>query len=1103
MSVIKTLSDVEHVLLRPSMYIGSTVTDISSVSMLIEDKVVQDDVVYNHGLERTFLEILYNAADNVERSIRDNIDPGKIYVLVKDDKVVVKNEGNPFPIGREVDGIYDPERALGLLRSGSNFEESRSVSGTNGVGASCTNIFSTVFDVDICNHIEKKRFRVQWRNNMRVISKREISEYDGPSYTKITYICDFSRFYDSDTQHGCAGMRCYSQEMLAAFAKHCLDVSMTTGVPVVFNGKVLHVKDMYDYARYIWDINDDTKYMYFENDSTKCMIVDTESSGRTISFVNGILVQSGTHIDAWQRAICKPIYPALKKIGMSAKGAPKNVFKFLSMILICRYEDIVFSEQVKSKLISPTPSVDALDTKSLVTWKCIKTMAIRYKAIQSSLSSIDKKLDGKKRKYTKIAKLHDAQEAGGPLSHTCTLWVCEGESAGAFVVKCVDGSSNGVLPLQGKPLNVSKVDKHEYEKNTEIQCLKDTLGLSEGTDYSIDSNYTQLRYGKMVICADADVDGSGHIVGLLINYMRKMFPSLLERNPSFLFVLQTPLLKISIGRRNMNFFTTPEYKQWLSDHNNLRHTLEYKKGLGSSTDEEIEEAIECGKMKEYRWDDTAEDLLSMAFDDGHNDDRKEWVLSYDPDKGMSTLAEKYEDDTISRFVMTQLCEYSYVNTQRSIPSLIDSLKEGQRKILAVAMKMTGTTYVTDIIGKVRKSMNYHYGDQSLYRTIVTMANMCVGTNNINLLVPHGQFDSRIGATAAHARYIRSGPSKVVPLIFRPEDSILLRHREEEGKKIEPYYFMPIVPLFAINGTTGIATGFATFIPSHNPIDIIKYIVWWLKQKECNDSTPPELRPYYQGYRGKIYKVGSSWYSAGHYEEIPSRKHIKDIRITEIPVTHTIKSYINKLSSLIKDMPGKVEFKSSPSSIKRICRGVTVKEVIPNITVTGFCPQTDNPLKELGLVEKIPIDSIVLLDHDSKPRVYGSNLYDALSDYCQFRYEKYEERRHTQISIWKKQIDTLILRKKYISDVLDGTISFRHNNTLKPKSKSKMIEDITYLGYPPEFLKMSFLSLTQDSVDAIDIEIDTIRDKLSRYENTTPSSLWKEELKELHTYLTSK
>ena len=127
-------------------------------------------------------------------------------------------------------------------------------------------------------------------------------------------------------------------------------------------------------------------------------------------------------------------------------------------------------------------------------------------------------------------------------------------------------------------------------------------------------------------------------------------------------------------------------------------------------------------------------------------------------------------------------------------------------------------------------MLYHHGEQSLNQTIVSMAQDYVGSNNLNLLQPNGQFGTRLlgGKDSASPRYIYTCVAPITHTIMKNEDESLLQAQYEEGIRIEPVCFLPVVPMVLINGATGIGTGWSTTIPNHNPIEIVDRMIMKLK-----------------------------------------------------------------------------------------------------------------------------------------------------------------------------------------------------------------------------------------------------------------------------------
>ena len=174
------------------------------------------------------------------------------------------------------------------------------------------------------------------------------------------------------------------------------------------------------------------------------------------------------------------------------------------------------------------------------------------------------KTDGKKKaRLTGVAKLDDANEAGGKNGYKCTLIITEGDSAKALAVSglsVVGRDHYGIFPLRGKLLNVRDAPSTTIANNKEITELKQILGLQQGKDYSDAAALKSLRYGHLMIMTDQDHDGS-HIKGLIINFLHCYWPALLKQT-DFLREFVTPIVKVSKGKQSQPFFTLKEYDDW-------------------------------------------------------------------------------------------------------------------------------------------------------------------------------------------------------------------------------------------------------------------------------------------------------------------------------------------------------------------------------------------------------------------------------------------------------------------------------------------------------------------------------------------------------------
>jgi DNA topoisomerase II len=434
-----------------------------------------------------------------------------------------------------------------------------------------------------------------------------------------------------------------------------------------------------------------------------------------------------------------------------------------------------------------------------------------------------KKTDGsgKRSRISGLTKLDDANNAGTKNAHKCTLILTEGDSAKSLAVSglSVIGRDNfGVFPLRGKLLNVRDATHSQIMANAEISAIKQILGLQQGKVYT---DASTLRYGHLVIMTDQDYDGS-HIKGLIINFIDHFWPSLLKI-PGFLLEFITPIVKATKGKgpqkQEISFFTIPEYETWKENNNDGKGwILKYYKGLGTSTTEDAKKYFsDLGKhLKPFQAsDDGCRALIDMAFNKKKADARKEWLRGYESGIFMD---HKMDEIPIDQFINKELILFSMADNQRSIPSAVDGLKPGQRKVLFACFKrnLKNEIKVAQLGGYVAEQSAYHHGEASLYLTIVNMAQNFIGSNNLNLLEPLGQFGTRLqgGKDAASPRYIFTNLSPLARAVFHPHDDPLLNYLNDDGHSIEPEWYIPVVPMILINGGEGIGTGWSTAIPNY-------------------------------------------------------------------------------------------------------------------------------------------------------------------------------------------------------------------------------------------------------------------------------------------------
>jgi DNA topoisomerase-2 len=342
----------------------------------------------------------------------------------------------------------------------------------------------------------------------------------------------------------------------------------------------------------------------------------------------------------------------------------------------------------------------------------------------------------------------------------------------------------GIFPLKGKLLNVRGESMEKILSNEEIANLKKIVGLANKAVYSAE-DIQKLRYGKVLILTDADVDGS-HIKGLCINMFDVLWPSLLQIN-NFLGYMNTPILKARKGTKELLFYNEGEYNIWkntLSETAIRQWSIKYYKGLGTSTGKEFREYFENNKIVHFSYTEHSCDLIDMMFNKKRPDDRKHFLLNYtgvdDPANIMDTTLKSVSYD---EFINKELVAFSATDCARSIPNIMDGFKISNRKILYVMLKknITSEMKVAQLGALIAQVSSYHHGEISLIGAVIGMAQDFVGSNNINLLEPKGQFGTRRQGGKDHAseRYIFTNMGAITRKLFIEADDHILKYLDDD------------------------------------------------------------------------------------------------------------------------------------------------------------------------------------------------------------------------------------------------------------------------------------------------------------------------------------
>ncbi len=592
----------QHILDLPDTYIGSVQNDLMNVYVYDDDenKIVKKDKYITLGLYKIFDEILVNASDHSVRDKKCN----KIMVNINQElgEISVWNNGSSIPIEIHKEyNIYVPELIFGnLLTSGNYDQKGKIVGGKNGLGSKAGNIYSTRFDVEICDPQRKKKYFQRFTNNMYDKEEPIITSIDknAESYTKITFVPDYKRF----------GLKNLTDDMVGLMKRRVYDTAGTTNenVNVWLNGKHLDIKSFRDYIGMYYDSDEMPNLIYeeFNERWTLGVIYDPNAGFQHMSFVNKISTfKGGTHLDYISRQIVEKVtehilsQPKYKTLKIKPHQIKENLTIFINSVV----EDPSFSSQAKEELTTKASSFNIkceLDDRFI--GKICKTGLINELVQIAQIKQMGEleKSDGKKTTNLKtLTKLDDAKSAGTKRSSECRLILTEGDSAKTFAIsglEIIGRDLYGVFPLKGKLLNVRDATPNQLLSNEEIKNLKQILGLKQNTVYT---DTKKLRYGGIIILTDQDVDGS-HIKGLLINFFHYFWPELLKID-GFIQSIATPIVKVYKNSDTKKqepeiFYTLTEYKKWCEkqgDDLNKKYKIKYFKGLGTSTASEAKESF--------------------------------------------------------------------------------------------------------------------------------------------------------------------------------------------------------------------------------------------------------------------------------------------------------------------------------------------------------------------------------------------------------------------------------------------------------------------------------------------------------------------------------
>lgn len=1077
------LNEIDHILQRPDITVGSKNVLKSKHYIYCNNSIKEEEIRSCSAIERIFIECVANCLDNIEKSKIENIKYKEIRINLntENSEISLYNDGKFIKINKTDNNLnlYNHEMVFGILRTSSNYNDdiSREICGKNGIGVKCANIFSEYFIVEGYDPDNNLYYKQKWENNMKKKNNPIIYEAEADSslkknktgFTKITYKTDFSQF---------KGLSSY-KDIEKIFHKIIIDASLIcciNNINLIYNDERIQIKSLLEYAKLFQDTNDDMKYieLYFEKDV--CILsYGSFINNNPVSFVNNLLTpDNGKHVDAWKSKIIEVIN---SKFNVNFSKYFQQYFKIFLLSTVDKPE---YDSQNKNKLVFPNIKISLENKYINKIQKFVNSLSI----IQNIERDIEiKNIKKMCKSNNKVDnKDYDAPNKNNPKKNI--LIICEGLSAKTYAVaglkvgltirtnsgeyETYKGRDNiGIYPLRGKLLNVRNSTTEKIYKN---KVIFDLLKILNITDKKID----KIAYSKILIIPDPDTDGI-HIEGLIINFLHYFCPEIIQ---NFIYSMKIPIIKV----KKHLFFSLEEFKKAEEINNFNNHNIKYYKGLGTSTVEDVENTF-GKKIIKYVYDEETDEKINLAFLKTNVEERKKWVKSFTKERNL--ISNNYndatqQDENISFFIDNKLILYSLYDCKRSIPNLIDGLKDSQRKVVYGILKYNKpkSIKVAQLGAFIAQVTDYKHGEQNLFETIIKMAQDFCGSNNIPLLKNEGMFGTRLegGCDYANARYIFTNTTRFLDKVIRKEDSIILEYEEKDES--EPKIYYPIIPILFLNGSIGIGTGFSCNIPMYNLTDLINIIKKWLEDLHDIDDME-EPTPYYNKFKGNIMKIDNNRFeTVGIFKRITEHKII----IEELPVN----SYPSKFKELLTEL----KEKNIIISWENNCEIEKINFTINLNSDAGILTDCEI-IKMFKLKTFLNTNNIVVFDHNHT--IKELSFKNCMMLYMKNRYNAYAFRKYKLVEKMKSELNIAQKKLNFLIDVENSNIIvFKKDES----SIKQQYFELNKCEIEPSFLNIPLINFTKKYIEKMQNNVSIMKKELVEYSKKTVKDLWLEELEEL-------
>jgi len=718
----------------------------------------------------------------------------------------------------------------------------------------------------------------------------------------------------------------------------------------------------------------------------------------------------------------------------------------------------------------------------------------------------------------------------------------------------IGSDAYGIFPLKGKLLNVRDAAPKQLLENEEIINIKKIIGLQHNKTYT-DINELRYGGIILMCDQDYDGFHIKGLLMNFFHYFWPSLLQFHDYIYALATPIVKATRTKNKTKDIQVFYNLTDYERWKQSPQSEQYSIKYYKGLGTSTKEEAKEYFEDieNKLIKYTWnagiysepnqiqtiedelkleieieveqeltqpniDQTEDEIykkviknskkifgvnmkyvndcteaITLAFEKKRANCRKVWLRNYNKDR---ILSNDQKAVPIPDFIHKEMIHFSNDDINRSIPSIVDGLKPSTRKILygAILRKLNTAKdeiKVAQLSGFVSDKTCYHHGEASLNGAIIGMAQNFVGSNNINILYPAGQYGSRLvgGKDFASPRYIFTYLAELTRLIFRPEDDDILNYLDDDGISVEPEWFCPILPMILVNGAEGIGTGFSTTIGQYNPLDIVENL------KLLMENKPPKLLiPYYRNFTGSIETIKPNEYIIkGAYHKISDDM----IKITELPIglwTTAYKEFLESKTEKNNNQNPLIESFKSNYTDETI--DFTI-EMDPDIIEK--LESNSQLLSKLKLCKPLTLNNQHLYNTVGQITKYNSTT-EILMEFYETRLMMYTKRKDFLIQKLQKELDILKYKKLFIEMVLDEQI------IIYRQKKDIIIERLIELKFPKlttnsneksfEYITdIPLFNLTQEKIDELNAKFNAKELELKKIQSTTEIQQWIIELDE--------